>query len=157
MLAARTWIYQKNKDEQIMEKNDAVGFYWEDLDFTVHISVGGNKQDEKKDDEKASANDELPPVTNNIRVQGRVVVRRHPTMRSETGVPLNVIYLKRTGNVLPHNWLQVTNTITQGVAHIMEGTKTRYFKDSRKNSGLATSAVSSLLCCSSGAAKKLTE
>merc|ERR1712173_262703 len=90
-------------------------------------------------------------------VQGTVVVRRHPTMKSETGASLNVIYLKRTASVMPHYWQQITKTIIQGVAHIMEGTKTVYFEDFKKNSGLASSAVSSLLCCSSGAAKKLVE
>jgi len=147
------------KDEDVVEKDEedeALGFFWHDLDFTVDINMGEKKQDDGRDDEKSSGSDGLPNA-NNIRVQGRVVVRRHPTMKSQSGAPLNVVYLKRTGRVLPHHWQQITRTIIQGVAHIMEGTKTGYFEDSKKNSGLASSAVSSLLCCSSGAAKKLAE
>jgi len=147
---------QKENDEEEVEKNEVIGFYWEDLEFTVDIKMGGKKQDDGKDDEKLSGSDGLPKP-NNVRVQGRVVVRRHPTMKSHTGTPLNVIYLKRTGSVMPHYWQQTTRTIIQGVAHIMEGTKSRYFEDSKSSSGLASSAVSSLLCCSSGAAKKLIE
>jgi len=132
------------------EKNEAVGFYWEDLNFTVEI----NKQDE----EKAFVDEDgLPKIADSIRVQGRVVVRKHPTRKSQNGKPLNVIYLKRTGYVQPHYWQQVTNTILQGIAYIMEHTETRYFKELTKNSGLASSAVSSLLCCSTDAAKRLVE
>jgi serine/threonine protein kinase len=131
------------------EKNVAIGFYWEDLNFTVDI----NKQDE----EKGLDDDGLPKIANSIRVQGRVVVRQHPTQKSQNGMPLNVIYLKRIGYVQPHNWQVVSNTILQGVANIMEQTETRYFKELTKNSGLASSAVSSLLCCSTDAAKRLAE
>jgi len=137
-------------------KNEALGFYWQDLDFTVDISADAKEQDDRKSDEKDSLNEKLG-IAKNIRVQGRVAVRRHPTMKSENGTPLNVIYLKRIGHVMPHNWQRVTQNIIQGVAHIMEGTKTRYFIDSRDKVGLASSAVSSLLCCSSSAAKKLAE
>jgi len=144
----------KEKDEDAVDKD--LGFFWHDLEFIVDLNMGEKKQDDGKDDEKSSGNDGLPKA-NNIRVRGRVVVRRHPTMKSETGAPLNVVYLKRTSRVTPHHWRQVTRTIMKGVAHIMEGTQSGYFKDSKKSSGLASSAVSSLLCCSSGAAKKLAE
>jgi len=137
-------------------KDEALGFYWQDLEFTVDINADENEQDDSKNDEKDSVYDELP-IPKNIRVKGRVAVRRHPTMKSENGTPLNVIYLQRIGHVMPHNWQRVTTNIIQGVAHIMEGTKTRYFIDSRNRAGLASSAVSALLCCSSGAAKKLAE
>jgi len=137
-------------------RNEAIGFYWEDVDFAVDINMAGNKQDDKKNDEMDSQNEELS-APKCVRVKGRVVVRQHPTMKSEKGTPLNVIYIKRTGPVMPHNWQRVTKNIIQGVAHIMEGTKTGYFIDSINTAGLASSAVSSLLCCSSGAAKKLTE
>jgi len=147
---------QKEKDEVVVEKNEVIGSWWEDLEFTVDIKTGGKEQGDGKDDEKSFGSDGVPPPFN-TRVQGRVVVRRHPTMKSQTGTPLNVIYLKRTGSVMPHYWQRITRTILQGVAHIMEGTKTRYFEDSKNSSGLASSAVSSLLCCSSGAAKKLVE
>eukprot|EP00495_Collosphaeridae_sp_1-RS-2012_P004540 TRINITY_DN383_c0_g1_i3.p1 TRINITY_DN383_c0_g1~~TRINITY_DN383_c0_g1_i3.p1 ORF type:complete len:653 (+),score=121.44 TRINITY_DN383_c0_g1_i3:105-2063(+) len=146
----------KENDDVVVEKNEVIGFYWKDLEFTVDIKLGGNKQDDGNDDEKSSGSDGLPKP-NNTRVQGRVVVRRHPTMKSQTGTPLNVIYLKRTGSVMPHYWQQITTTILQGVAHIMEGTKTKYFESHKNSAGLASSAVSSLLCCSSGAAKKLVE
>jgi len=144
------------KDEDEVEKDEELGFFWEDLEFTVDINMGRKQQDDGKDDEKSSGCDGLPK-SNSVRVQGRVVIRRHPTIKSEKGAPLNVIYLKRTGRVMPHYWQQITSTIIQGVAHIMEGTKTKYFEDSKKNSGLASSAVSSLLCCSTGAARKLAE
>merc|ERR1711920_130302 len=147
---------QKEKDEVVIEKNEVIGFYWEDLEFIVDMKTGGKKQDDGQDDEKSSGIDGLP-IPNNTRVQGRVVVRRHPTMKSQTGTPLNVIYLKRTGSVMPHYWQQITTTILQGVAHIMEGIKTKYFESHKNSAGLASSAVSSLLCCSSGAAKKLVE
>merc|ERR1711920_454521 len=137
-------------------KNEALGFYWQDLDFTVDINAGINDLDDRKNDEKDSENEGLP-IPKNIRVQGRVAVRRHPTMKSENGTPLNVIYLQRIGHVMPHNWQRVTQYIIKGVAHIMEGTKTKYFVESRIKAGLASSAVSSLLCCSPGAAKKLAE
>jgi len=142
------------KDEDIVEED--LGFFWHDLEFTVDLNMGEKEQDDGKDDDKSSGNDGLPKA-NNIRVQGRVVVRRHPTIKSQKGAPLNVVYLKRTSRVLPHHWQQVTRTILQGVAYIMEGTKSGYFEDTKKSSGLASSAVSSLLCCSSGAAKKLAE
>merc|ERR1711920_1114218 len=137
-------------------KNEALGFYWQDLDFTVDINADTNDLDDRKNDEKDSENEGLP-IPKNIRVQGRVAVRRHPTMKSENGTPLNVIYLQRIGHVMPHNWQRVTQYIIKGVAHIMEGTKTKYFVESRIKAGLASSAVSSLLCCSPGAAKKLAE
>merc|ERR1719357_1526308 len=137
-------------------KDEALGFYWQDLDFTVDISADANEQDDSKNDEKDSVNEELP-IPKNIRVQGRVAVRRHPTMKSANGTSLNVIYLQRIGHVMPHNWQRVTQNIIQGVAHIMEATKTRYFIDSKNKTGAASSVVSSLLCCSSSAAKKLAE
>jgi len=143
-------------DLEVFGKDEALGFFWHDLEFTVDINQGEKKQDDGRDDEKSSGNDGLPK-TNCVRVQGRVVVRRHPTMKSETGAPLNVVYLTRISRVMPYQWHQITRTITQGVAHIIEGPKTGYFEDSKKNSGLASSAVSALFCCSSGAAKKLVE
>lgn len=158
-------VKEDDSEEKIADSSDAdsqiemdveKGFWWKDLQFTVNMNMGGKKQEVGKDDEKSTGSDGLPKPYN-IRVQGIVVVRRHPTMKSETGASLNVIYLKRTASVVPHYWEQITRTIIQGVAHIMEGTKTVYFEDSKKNSGLASSAVSSLLCCSSGAAKKLVE
>jgi len=123
-------------------KNEALGFYWQDLDFSVDINAETNELDDRKSD---------------IRVKGRVAVRRHPTMKSENGTPLNVIYLQRMGYVMPHDWQGVTQNIFQGVAHIIERTKTGYFIDSRNKTGLAASAALSLLCCSAGAAKKLAE
>jgi len=142
---------QNELNQEVKEKEDeSIGFFWEDMNFTVDM----NKQDE----EKASVDDKgLPNVANNIRVQGRVVVRQHPELKSESGKPLNVVYFKRIGYVKPHNWQLVTSTILKGVAHIMERTETKYFKELQKNSGLASSAVSSLLCCSTGAAKKMVE
>jgi len=140
---------QMEANQEVMEE-ESIGFYWEDMNFTVEL----NKQDE----EKASVDDDgVPNISNSVRVQGRVVVRQHPKLKSESGKPLNVVYFKRTGYVQPYNWQLVTSTILKGVAHIMERTETKYFKELQKNSGLASSAVSSLLCCSTGAAKKLVE
>jgi len=147
------------QDEGAIEINEAIGFYWEDLEFTVDINLNANKKDdEKTSDRKNSADDdELPEIPKNIRVKGTVVVRQHPALKTESGEPLNVIYLKRKGHVMPYNWQLVTKTILQGVAHIMEGTKPTYFQPPTKNKGIASSAVSSLLCCSTGAAKNLVE
>jgi len=141
---------QKEVNQEAMEEDKAIGFYWEDMDFTVEL----NKQDE----EKASVDEDgVPNISNSVRVQGRVVVRQHPDLKSESGKPLNVVYFKRTGYVQPYNWQLVTTTILKGVAHLMERTETKYFKELQKNTGSASSAVSSLLCCSTGAAKKLVE
>lgn len=147
------------QDEGANKENQEVGFYWEDLSFTVNINLNTNKKDDEKisDGKDSADNDELPEIPTNIQVKGKVVVRQHPTMKTGSGKPLNVIYLKRTGYVLPHNWQIVTKTILQGVAHIMEGTKPTYFQPPTKNKGIASSAVSSLLCCSTGAAKNLVE
>jgi len=174
------------------EKGGELGFYWEDLEFTVNL------HDEV--DEKATVDDdEIPIMKNSVIVQGMVVVRRHPTEKTKDGKPLNVIYFKRIGNTMPHNWQQVAVTIFKGVAHMMVDMQTKYFRgvnsikktvaasealeddiknasDSEKtvadnaalgdykmktipiNSALAAtnSAVSSLLCCTTGAAKTQT-
>lgn len=132
-----------------IDAEDFVGFYWEDLDFTVSI----NRQEE---DEKATVDDHgLPTMNQTIRVQGTCSVRQHPTMEAN-GKPLNVVYFKRVGHLLPHTWQQVTDSIFQGVAHLMEGPESKYFKGQKKST-VASNALSSVLCCSTDAAKKLVE
>jgi len=135
-------------NDEVIEK-DPLGFYWEDLEFTV--SLNKQEKEAKYDD------DELPIETNQIIVRGRAVIRQHPKMKSTDGKPLNVVYFKRVGSVLPHNWRQVTTSLLEGVAHLMEGTETKYFKGPKRATGVASNAVSSLLCCSTDAAKELAE
>jgi len=138
--------------EEGVEKNETVGFYWQDLQFAVSII-------EEKNDEKAEAVDDegLPDLPNSVTVNGKVFVRQHPTKQAKDGKLLNVVYLKRVGNVLPYHWSRVSNAILTGIAHLMEGTESKYFRGRNSASGVASNAVSSLLCCSSDAAKKLAE
>jgi len=139
-------------DEGTEKKN--IGFLWEDLKFTVSL----NKQE---GEEKVEVDDDgLPIIDNNIIVNGQAVFRQHPTKRAADGRLLNVVYFKREGSVLPHNWQKVTNSLLEGVAHLMEGTESKYFGASKKATAataVASKAVSSLLCCSTDAAKKLVE
>merc|ERR550534_2025772 len=102
------------------EEDMAIGSYWEDLEFAVKINV--------KEEKVQDVGDGIPVMNQAFEVRGRVVVRRHPTAKTENGKPLNVLYFKRVGSTLPRHWQQVTTNIFDGVANLMVQTNSKYFK-----------------------------
>jgi len=161
-------VDEKVSEAKLQEKEDmAVGSFWEDLEFAVHIA---GAEEKAKD-----VGDEIPVMNQAIKVRGRVVVRRHPTAKTEGGKPLNVMYFKRVGSTLPRHWQQVSTTIFDGVADLMVQTNTKYFQvedgrvdDAKVNLSeysvttsvvnaavAATTAVNPFSCCTTNAAKEL--
>jgi len=147
--------------EAIPKENKARGFCWKDLEFTV-------RKDEERKTDKFDGDDEdlvdMPSI--GVDIRGVVCVRRHPTMKSEDGVALNVVYFKRGARVLPHDWHTTVMHILSGVSYMMNGTITKYFKcvdDAKESVAMSSevtntsSALSSVLCCSTDAAKKLVD
>jgi len=161
-------VDEKGSEAKLQQEEDmAIGSLWEDLEFAVNI----NETEEKVKD----VGDGIPVMNQAIKVRGRVVVRRHPTAKTENGKPLNVMYFKRVGSTLPRHWQQVTTNVFNGVADLMVQTNTKYFKvedgrvdDAKVNSGeysvttsvvnaavAATTAVNPFSCCTTNAAKEL--
>jgi len=156
-------VDEKVPEAKLQQEEDmAIGSFWNDLEFTVVI----NETEEKVRDD----GDEIPVMNQAIKIRGRVVVRRHPTAKTEDGKPLNVVYFKRVGNALPRYWHQVSTNIFDGVAHLMVQTSTKYFKvedgrvdDAKVDYSVTTSVVNAAVsattavfsCCTTNAAKEL--
>jgi len=160
-------VDEKVSEAKEQEEDMAIGSFWEDLEFAVNIT----EAEEKVKD----VGDGIPQMHQAIKVRGRVVVRRHPTAKTEGGKPLNVMYFKRVGSTLPRHWQQVSTTIFNGVANLMVRTNTKYFQvddgrvdDAKVNLSeysvtasvvnaavAATTAVNPFSCCTTNAAKEL--
>jgi len=161
-------VDEKLPEAKHEQEDMAVGSLWEDLEFAVDININEKEEKVKND------GDDLPHMDQLIRVRGRVLVRRHPTAKRINGKPVNVLYFKRVGTVLPSIWHQVTSNIFNGVAHLVVRTNAEYFKvqkDSVDNAKVnsseysvstsvvnaavaATAALNPLSCCTTNAAKE---
>jgi len=163
-------VDEKVPEAELQEEEDmehmAVGSLWEDLEFAVNVDM--------KEEKVNKDGDEIPDMNRVIRVRGRVLVRRHPTAKTEDGRPANVLCFKRVGSTLPRIWQQVTTNIINGVAHLVVRTDAEYFKvkkvsvDNAKLNSIehsvstsvvkaavaATAALNPLSCCTTNAAKE---